>query len=274
MPILQNASARFRAGDGSSMQGQEMIIPICAFHESGKIECIGTGFLIATGGIFVTAAHVVRAITGEDNTQSTDAEGNPAAGLFTVQFIPPDKFVRREVQKVCVHMVDDLAIGTLKPIVHPETKLPLENKVLTLTKHRPAIGHKITTWAYPNCITEYGQGSLSIMIVPTICDGVIEDEFPDGRGWGKTPGRCYQTNLGLAGGASGGPVFDEFGNVFAVNSSGFDGTDIAYVSHIQSIGGLPLPKVQTPDGVMHENIRISELISAGLIKVIDPNEER
>jgi V8-like Glu-specific endopeptidase len=44
----------------------------------------------------------------------------------------------------------------------------------------------------------------------------------------KHPGESFQTSMNTLGGASGGPVFNEHGEVFAVVSSGIDGRSLAF----------------------------------------------
>jgi hypothetical protein len=126
---------------------------------------------------------------------------------------------------------------------HRDTGVPLRNKVLVLTSRLPQAGDLVSTWAFPKSRHKHEGNSGHVSIAPKLYDGEVLKEYPSGRG-GLLPGRCYETNLAIEGGASGGPVFDEHGHVFAVNSTGFNGTDIGYVSHIQSIGGLSLANWQ------------------------------
>lgn len=50
------------------------------------------------------------------------------------------------------------------------------------------------------------------------------------------PNACYQTNMKILSGASGGPVFNSAGNVIGVNSTSFT-VDPPYTSFISSIVG-------------------------------------
>lgn len=265
---------KFASGTGQPLQGQEAVIPICTVDKRGRLECIGTGFFIGVHGIFVTAKHVVGEVLDEDGNPILDEDKNFRFGLKTFHLIPPNSIVIREIIKISFHGDDDVAVGALGTMVDQKTGEPLRNKILQLTARTPGVGERIATWAYPNSVAEYNGKEGSLSVVPKIYEGEIEDEHREGRGWGKVPGRCYQTNLGIERGTSGGPVFDDEGCVFAINSTGFDGTDLAYVSHVQSIGGLTLPLVQTDDGKIHEKITISELIDQGSIKVAHIDDVR
>jgi len=259
---------RFTNGSGQTVQGQEAVIPICTFDDHNGLICIGTGFFISVYGVFATAAHVVEHILDPDGNPPVDKDGNSLAGLCTFHFIPPNQFIPREINYVVYSKRDDVAVGTVNNFLDQNTGKPFRNKVMTLTTRVPEVGSNIASWAYPNSEATFDGKKGSLSIWPKVYEGKIEDEHREGRG-GILPGRCYQTNLGFEGGASGGPVFEENGQVFAVNSSAFDGIakDLAYVSHIQPIGGLKLARVQIKDGVEKENIAIHELISQGFVKV-------
>lgn len=256
--------ANFVSGAGEKVQGWEPIFPICSFDHRGEIECFGTGFFISVYGIFVTAAHIIQEILDEDYQQLTLDDGEPVAGLFILQFIPPNTMIRRKITMGTCHKKEDVAVGVVEQIQDKRTDQLLRNKIITLTTRMPNIGDEIWTWAYPNSIHEFDGKQGSIYIEPKLYAGVIEENFSEGKGWG---GRCYQTNLGIEGSASGGPVFGSDGRAFALNSGAMAGTDLAYVSHLQSIGGLPLPNVQTNDGVVHDQITICQLIDDGAIRV-------
>ena len=187
--------------------------------------------------------------------------------LGTFQFIPPNRIIPRSIIKVTAHLRSDVAIGAVASRINLESNQPLTNKALTLTSRVPLEGDSICTWAYPNCVTRYDGNSAVIPIFPRLYEGQVRAEYGEGRDSVMLPGRCYETNLGIHGGASGGPVFDAEGYVFAINSTGIAGDDISYVSHVQSLGGLPLQLYQTEDGVVHPNITISQLIDLGHIVV-------
>lgn len=262
---------KFTSKNGKSIQGQEMIIPICVFHEENRIEFIGTGFFIANCGIFVTAAHVIQHLLDENGKPPVDAEGNSKAGLFTFHMINPKEFTARKICTGSYHKRDDVAVGIAEKMINSKTGEPLTNKFLPLTTIAPQVGDDISTWAYPKGVTDrkfIGKKiTSSVFTKPKVYGGKVEKEHMN-RGWGKLPGRCYQTSLDFEGGSSGGPVFDKNGRVFAVNSTGMGAQDeVTWVSHIQAIGGLTLQNIQTPDGVIHDNITIKKLIEHKVIIV-------
>lgn len=253
------AVANIRNGSGQTVQGQEAVIPILKFTDNPRrFTCIGTGFFISTSGIFATASHVL--CEGIDPTNTS--------ALFVVHFIPPTTFIMRHISKATIHKGADVAVGVLETLISPQSGQPLRNKVLILTKQTPSLDAEIHTWAYPNALTTHEGTTGSVSIFPKLYSGKILEEHREGRDRIMLPGPCYRTDLGIEGGTSGGPVFDSNGHVFAINSTGIDGTDIAYVSHIQSIGGLPINLYQLENGEILENITCSSLIQRGHIATV------
>lgn len=252
---------QFRNGSDQTVQGQEVVIPILkATDNPRRLACIGTGFFISTSGIFVTASHVVR--------EAIDSTTSNMSGLLVVHFIPPTTFIMRNVSKITTHKRADVAVGALETLINPQTGQPLRNKILTLTTQIPSSDAEVHTWAYPNALTIHEGKIGSVRIIPKHYSGKILEEHREGRDRIMLPGPCYCTNLGIEGGASGGPVFDSNGHVFAINSTGFDGSEIAYVSHIQSIGGLPINQYQLENGEILENVTCAALIQRGHIVTI------
>ena len=75
-------------------------------------------------------------------------------------------------------------------------------------------------------------------------EGKIIEHFPDGRDRVLLPGECYRTNMEILHCASGGPVADNNGKVFGINSTGWSGANDSFVSRISSILDLAVPNSQ------------------------------
>ena len=127
------------------------------------------------------------------------------------------------------------------------------------------------TYAYPkhaNLILP--DGTQQINFAPTYYDGHIKGYFPLGRDKVLLPGPCYQTSMAIQAGASGGPVFSPNGLVFGVNSTGYDGTDVSFVSRIHEIFAISIDDVVIDAGVARK-LSIIELAKLGHIVVQPPN---
>jgi hypothetical protein len=89
----------------------------------------------------------------------------------------------------------------------------------------------------------------------------IEEYLPAGRDRVMLPGPCWRTSMTIHGGASGGPVFDERGRVFAINSTGF-----GYVSSIVPVFEVAFKAQLEPDKDLVLT-SVGQLIQRGIISL-------
>ena len=250
--------AEFFTGDGRRAQGQEVVFPILAMGD-GPLDtiCLGTGFFVSNSGIFATAAHLFLDVTGSDGALN--------AGLAICQFTPPNNFTMRRIIQLSRHTVADVAVGAVESLFDEQSGKLVTNKMLPMTVRIPKIGDEISTWAYPNGHARRTSNQTAISLFPKLYTGVVKMEHREGRDSVLLPGPCYETDMCIEAGTSGGPVMNEHGHVFAINSSSFEGIPTTYVSHIQSIGGLPLRDCQIEGGERLATITIGALIKGGQI---------
>lgn len=244
------------AEDGNSADPSEAIFPIVTQSVDGQYLLIGTGFFIAQGGIFVSAAHVVNA--------ALDMHGNADKPLGIFQFLPDNQFCIRPISHFVCHSIADLAVGVLAPMHHEQTKSPLQNKAIPICKKLPANGDLVSTYAYPKTTITPGSPQ-KIKFMPTFFEGNIVKQYPDGRDRHFMPGACYQTTMVIHGGASGGPVIDKNGSVVAVNSTGFENDTISFVTCISQIFIIALPNIVFPETTEPRTATIRELCDRDLV---------
>ena len=252
-----------RTGDGDSSDPSYAIFPIIRYDTLGHVHLVGTGFYVSTNGLFVTARHVLMA--------TFDAKGREKYPIGIVHFLGKGEnanFVLRPILRCASHPIADVAVGVAAPMNKPDGT-PLTNKLLTLTTERPATGERITTYAYPKHANVIDGTRQTINMVPTWYDGTIEDYFPDGRDKTMLPGPCYQTSLVIHGGASGGPVFSRSGSVFGINSTGYDDTDLSFVSRVHEIFQLAIDDVAMGTEPPRR-VPLIEIARAGYIVVKPP----
>jgi hypothetical protein len=125
------------------------------------------------------------------------------------------------------------------------------------------VGNVVATFAYPNTIIETTPQGQILYFEPNFFEGRIMEYLPNGRDRLMLPGPCYRTNMVIHHGSSGGPVAGPSGRVFAINSTGFDGTDDSYISRIDELFSLEI--ITGND----ERITVQELIRHGAVTV-DP----
>jgi hypothetical protein len=251
-----------RTGDGNPINPGHAIFPIVRYDTGGRMDLLGTGFFITTNGLFVTARHVLMGTFDENHRQRYP--------IGIIQFLGDNVCIQRPILRCGYNSIADVAVGVVAPMNRNSDGIPLTNPVFTLTLLKPGLNVRVVTCAYPkhaNFI--HPDGSQQINFVPSYYDGQIQNYFPLGRDRVLLPGPCYQTTMTIHGGASGGPVFSPNGLVFGVNSTGFDGTDLSFVSRIHEIFALSIDDVVIDAGVPR-SVSIIELAKAGHIVVQPP----
>jgi hypothetical protein len=205
---------------GVAVDPHRAIVPVLRQAPNGDFDLVGTAFFIAQNGIIATARHVARSF-----------QDHPDNAMGILQLVDETSYIIRSLETGIEHNFADVAVVFTTPATHNVTKAPLMNLVCQLTTRIPKIGSRIFTFAYPKTTVLHGKPQR-MSVAPAFYDGRIVDYLPDGRDSVMVPGPCYQTSMIIHGGASGGPVFDEDGCVFAINSTGWGTEPLSFVSSI------------------------------------------
>ncbi len=248
-----------RTGDGVPGDASRAVFPIVRFDPEGRVDLLGTGFYITTTGLFVTARHVLQAPFDRQTGQQTYP-------IAIVHLYEKQTYLFRPVLRCAFHPVADVTVGVAAPMNRGSDGAPLTNQVLTLSTV-PADPHShVVTFAYPKYVNIRLEDTQMFNVMPAYYDGEIIEYLPSGRDRVLLPGPCYRTSIAIHHGASGGPVFSRAGTVFAINSTGFDGTDDSYVSSINAILDLTIDDVAM-DHQGPRSVPVRELIRSGHIVV-------
>jgi trypsin-like peptidase len=253
-------SARNEAGNKTDFD--QSIFPIMRTDDHGRFHLLGTGFYITVNGLFITARHVLM--------DPLDSSGQQKYSIGILQFMPGNTYFVRPILRFASHATADLALGVAAPMPHTKAGIPVTTRILTLTTNPPELHARVVTYAYPKHRSVIVDGEQTIHFKPTFYDGNIAAFFPNGRDRTMLPAPCYQTTMIVHGGASGGPVFAESGSVFGVNSTGYDETDISFVSRIDEIFDLAIDGIVMAPGATPRSASVREIADAGCIIVRPP----
>lgn len=210
---------------GGRIHPRETIFPIFRIDEGNRYFLVGTGFFIADRGVFSTAKHVIQ--------DFCDSNGVLKCDLVAIQF-RGNKFVIRKIGGFALHPMADVAVGVLELMIIKDSGKYFANNWSAIGSKRPQKGDKLFTYCYPETIVSYEE-LQAINVIPTEYEGVVVEEYPDGRDGYMLPSTCYQVEMNIVGGASGGPVFDQNGLIVSLNSTSYEGEYITFVSCIQDI---------------------------------------
>jgi Trypsin-like peptidase domain len=188
----------------------------------------GTGFFIHKSGLFVTAKHV---------PISNDA--NPLDNIIAIHNYGNYTCIKH-VKNFHIHPTADIAIGFLD-IHDVHNKFIWGNNLLyphLIPSFVPLqIGMKVSNFGYGGSSVAYTNSRYQEGNFP--CQwhhGDITQLFLNGRDLSLQTGAVFENTLNTIGLASGGPVFNEYGQVIGINSSSFDGEPpISYSTPIYTI---------------------------------------
>jgi S1-C subfamily serine protease len=207
---------------------------------------IGTGFFFDSTGLFLTARHVF-----EDRGSAFDLEGASGLAVYCVHSVDlARKMVARriDVSSVKTHRETDIAAGRVEKNQFGQANDSITQSDLRLTAHFNhmtstdiPVGTRVWTVAYPLATISNQPGHVQIHSQSDAYEGQITAHYPGGRDRGLMHWPCYETDMEIKKGASGGPVFvaGSGGVVFGVNCTGFDPHSVSYVSSL-------VPLVPTP----------------------------
>jgi len=244
----------FKNSLGTKTLAEELIFPLVSFNPDSNIwKCVGTGFFIQGYGGFVTAKHVFF-----DNT------GEPLPTMFGIQSTSSNELHVRPVENLALHIHADIGVGMLgkrrmkgkiniEPVIAPS---------FTLNFHRQKNGDNVRTFAFPLTETQtFENGEFEFTFIGKWSVGQIVDFHEEGSPMVRN--RCYQTNMDIEHGASGGPVLNN-DLVIGINSSGMEVMEsespISFVTPIDLILDLSVPYGK-------DSISIKELTKNGSIHI-------
>ena len=229
------------------------VFPILTFNPSSrKWKCLGTGFFISPVGAFVTAKHLFM-----------NSDGEAEQTLYGIQSLNDKEHHVRPVKKLIYHKDADLIIGLLgNRRIGQKDFPPHLTEYYGLDLNSLENGDEIETFAYPNTLTTELEGNAFEFSFDGITSSGSVIDYHEG-GSPVVKNRCYQTNMKIDSGASGGPVFKD-GYVVGVNSSGYSLADeeepLSFITPIDYILDL---SVTEDDRI----IPVTELIKEGVIIV-------
>ena len=217
----------------------------------GNVEVrkvIGTGFFLNEDGIFISARHVF-----QGRCSALDKEDADGYAVYCVHAVNIEsKYVLRhiDVGSIKTRNDTDIAMGKVemnqfgKPNENiSKTELEKTAYFHTVTGENVAVGTKIFTVAHPlTTISNLSVGHINIDIKSEAYEGKITKHHPVSRDAGFLSWPCYETDMEIKGGASGGPVFlsGRSGVIFALNCTG---TDPHMFSHVSALSPI-IPQVQ------------------------------
>lgn len=243
------------------------VLPVLVVSPT-MLACVGTAFLIAPGGVAVTARHVI-----DEALVRVDQESGAYVAVMWVGSGTDVDDVRDLLGGlIAVHQraVDgnksDLALIRISTLYRQGEFYPLPT--LTLSSRLPKRGN-IIALGYTKFDVESDTTTQTERLVTIAQDlhystGRITEVYPDGRDATMLPTACFETSARFDAGMSGGPVFGEDGTVCGVVASGMAHDD-GYTSYASAT-----PFVFTV-GINNDGrlVRVYEMAKQGIVRTDD-----
>lgn len=210
-------------------------------HEVHKI--VGTGFFFDSTGLFLSARHVF-----EGRGSALDLEDAKGFAIYCVHTVNLQrKAVARhiDVASIKTRTDTDIASGFVEinqfgrgddSVAAGDLKQTAFFRYATTASIQP--GTKIWTVAYPLATIDQPQpGQVNVRAKSDFFFGSVTKHYPERRDRGMLSWPCYETDMEIKPGASGGPVFiaGSAGVVFGINCTD---TEPHHVSHVTSLAPL------------------------------------
>lgn len=242
----------------SSLVRPDCIFPIMT-QENGDMKLIGTGFYITENGLFVTAKHVLFSVL--------DMIGTQTKPIFIMHFTAANNYIIRPILRAWCHEVADISVGAAAPMQHAVNG-PLKNGLIPISFKPVKDNTDIASYAYPNFHT-YKSGTIQTLYFrPDFYEGKIIQHHKIKRDNSLMKWECYETNMHIHGGASGGPVVNSQGEIFAINTSSMElYTNVSYITPVSLIKGAVVKEAKFDNEETVRDISISELISKKVITI-------
>lgn len=243
-----NNPGMYQDNQGNELLPYELVFPILHKKDNGEFVAIGTGFFVHPAGGFVTAKHCLF------NNDVYDDK------CYVVHTIGRGHHELRKIQYFEPHPTADVGMGMLRGQLHNgQTGELLLKASFPISIVPIQIGEAISTLGYPRMKIKNNVGIFR-------CDqfeGKIIEHLPEGTAWVKD--ECFQTNMPIRSGASGGPVLRE-NHIIGVNSSSIGMADIeepiSFITPIKKVMDL---RLRDSDG---KETSLMELADSGHLPLI------
>ena len=174
----------------------------------------------------------------------------------------------KDEQQVAVCPYSDLALISVVPVDDlakaQSTLGPLRMNVLP-----PMKGEKIAAFGYASTsvVAEIGQ-RVTFQLNPSTSRGAVTEVFPEKRDSCLLSFPSFEVQGHFIGGMSGGPIFNEAGDLCGLICSGYDDASVAYGVVLWPMVGIRIDH-RIPDVISPPPYTLLELARAGLMDVCD-----
>ncbi len=195
-----------------------------------EVYASGTGVVIATN-LILTAKHVFEDFSDKWRLSNRNMEQVVDSFNIWVVFIssnPDDLYHVYEVANVYLNPYSDLVLFHLDSFDRIGKNKSWKQSKLSLTL--PKVGQRVVAFGFPKSEVqlerrEDGQVDIMVNDEPSVSVGEIIEVYPEKRDSFLLPFPAIRINAKFEGGMSGGPIFDDQGQLIGIVCSSYDQID-------------------------------------------------
>jgi hypothetical protein len=225
--------------DAKDTPMSEFSLRLIVEFAEGDTHIIGTATVVC-GHLAITAAHNLDDILTRFGPGAR-LEGNVKISAYAVrviQVLPGPAYRVYNVHAVWMNGESDIAILHLGLQGRSDPDAPIDWKQPIVNVVAPPLGSRVAAFGYHSSVIKRtpnpgGGYHLDIRDQPTTSVGVVEEILPRGQSAGRFTFPCLRVAARYDGGMSGGPVYNEAGDLCGIISGSYgvtDGPPISYVT--------------------------------------------
>jgi hypothetical protein len=230
---------------------QQAVMPLVT-KIGDRLLPLGTGFMIGSNGLMMTAKHVIREAQSDRAHMTSNGAFNEFYALFVSneRHEDIDAFVGGLIPISHVWCTNELDVGFcwLQAPIRVKDNVPLTFPCLRLSPGLPVIGEKILGFGYYRMQADSGISLEQIVDYSqktAHAPGTIIQVYPLKRDAGMLNFPCFYTNARFEPGMSGGPIFNEAGSVCGMVCASMPASEddprwLSYGSLIWSVMGTEI----------------------------------
>lgn len=235
-----------------------------------ETHALGSAIFIAAE-LAITARHVIQEFWSRLGGWNKFEGQQPLEGQFSiwaVQYpgVSSDPALWR-VTFVWGARFTDIAFISLTPANDLAERYSWASR-LKLNLLPPRVGERVVGFGYAASAVERADvGRVRLSLHPSTTGGPVTEVFPEYRDRGMLTFPCFEINTHFVGGMSGGPLFNEAGELCGVTCASRDGEPIAYGATLWPAMGTVITH-QGPGMVCKGPYPVFEMAHAGILAAV------
>jgi hypothetical protein len=235
---------------------------------------IGSGVFIAAG-LVMTAKHVINEFwqrMGPGTPFAGRDEKTANFGILVVQY-PGETAIPSlwSVSTVFGASFTDIAFLSVSP-VNELAEAYLFDKLPMLSVLPPLIGERVRGFGYPASEVLTGdEVQVKLALHPITTSGIVTAVYPEYRDRGMLTFPCFEIRTYFIGGMSGGPLYNEAGQLCGLICASREGEAIAYAATLWAAMGTTITN-QGPGMVCKGSYPVFEMAGVGLLHLTGWND--